>query len=67
MAQIQSYGPDFMAQFTPVMNQPGNKNGAFLDACIIHGSTNSSIDGKNNWEAFDAWMTGGQQYYLMAW
>lgn len=64
-AAIQAYGPDFMEQFTPLINTPGTRNGAFIDACIIHGSTNSSIDGKTNSEAFWSWLNGGQQWYIM--
>ena len=60
------YGPEFMEQFQPLIYVPGTQNGAFLDACIIHGSTNSTIDGKNNAAAFDAWLAGGsQQWWLM--
>lgn len=58
---LQQYGPDFMAQFRPLMT--GSKNGAFLDACVLHGSTNSSIDGRTNVQAFEAWLAGGQQWY----
>jgi hypothetical protein len=43
-APLRESGPAFMQQFSPLIT-PGSKNGAFLDACIIHGSTNSSIDG----------------------
>jgi hypothetical protein len=42
------------------MDTPGTKNGAFLDACIIHGSTNSKIDGVTNSEAFQQWLAGGK-------
>ena len=63
-AAIQKYGFDFMDQFTPLMT-PSSKNGVFLDACIIHGSTNSSIDGKNSHDAFDDWLAGGKQWYIM--
>jgi len=55
-ADIEAYGPAFMEQFRPLMT--GSKNGVFLDACIIHGSTNSSIDGANNYEAFQLWLQG---------
>jgi hypothetical protein len=61
-AAIQDYGYDFMAQFTPLMTA-GSKNGAFIDACIIHGSTNSSIDGLNNQAAFEAWYGGSSQHW----
>lgn len=112
-AAIQSYGPDFWAQFSPLI-APGSKNGVFLDACIIHGeraairggkpvlpvavtaaagarmlwlrhavhlrttqdlplpccilpagSTNSSIDGANNAQAFEQWLQGGRQWWIM--
>ena len=63
-AEIQAYGPAFMKQFSPYMT-PDSKNGAFLDACIIHGSTNSSIDGQNNGQAFQTWLAGGQQWFTM--
>lgn len=62
---IQGYGPRFMSQFRPLIDAPGSKNGAFLDACIIHGSTNSSIDGVNNVVAFERWLAGGQAWYVM--
>ncbi len=63
VAQIQAYGPAFMEQFTPAFNPA--QNGVFLDACIIHGSTNSSINGKTNSEAFSAWLGGGPSTYIM--
>ncbi len=53
-----------MGQFQPLIDTPGTKNGAFIDACIIHGSTNSTIDGYTNTEAFNAWLAGGQQWYV---
>ncbi len=56
VANIQSYGVDFLAQFGKVMNMQGTKNGAFLDACIIHGTTDSQIDGMINQDAFDYWL-----------
>jgi hypothetical protein len=65
VANIRAYGPRFMAQFRPLIDAPGSKNGAFLDACIIHGSTNSSIDGLSNGEAFQRWLAGGQAWYVM--
>ncbi len=64
VAQIQGYGPDFMAQFLPVFDQTKG-NGAFLDACIIHGSTTSKIDGVTNGAAFQQWLAGGQALYIM--
>jgi hypothetical protein len=65
VAQVQAYGPAFMAQFEPLMT-PDSPNGAFLDACIIHGSTNSTIDGVNNAAAFQAWLGGGAQHWYVA-
>ena len=65
VANIEGYGPRFMSQFRPLIDTPNTKNGAFLDACIIHGSTNSSIDGKNNGAAFQTWLAGGQQWFTM--
>ncbi len=65
VANIHSYGPRFMEQFRPLITAPASKNGAFLDACIIHGSTNSSIDGVQNGAAFQQWLAGGQQWYVM--
>ena len=62
-AAIRQYSVDFMKQYTPLMT--GSKNGIFLDACIIHGSTNSSIDGLTNLQAFNEWYNGGQQYFIM--
>jgi len=64
-ANIRAYGPRFMSQFRPLMDTPGTKNGAFLDACIIHGSTNSKIDGVTNSEAFQQWLAGGKAWYTM--
>ena len=61
-AQIQAYSPTFMDQFTPVMNVPNTKNGAFLDACLIHGSTSSTIDGLTNSQAFQSWLVGNTTY-----
>jgi len=52
-----------MSQFSPLITAE-SKNGAFLDSCIIHGSTNSSIDGKNNEAAFQSWLSGGQHWYV---
>lgn len=65
VANVKAYGPDFMSQFRPLINTPGTKNGAFLDACIIHGSSNSSIDGLNNMAAFTEWYAGGKAWYVM--
>ena len=64
-ANIEAYGPRFMEQFRPLITTPGTKNGAFLDACIIHGSTNSSIDGLNNGAAFQAWLAGEKAWWVM--
>ena len=64
-ANIEGYGPRFMSQFRPLINAPGTKNGAFLDACIIHGSTGSEIDGVTNSQAFQQWLAGGQSWYTM--
>ena len=65
VANIQNYGPTFMAQFRPLINSPASKNGAFLDACIVHGSTSSAIDGVTNGAAFQQWLAGGQAWYVM--
>jgi len=65
VANIQAYGPRFMGQFRPLINAPGSKNGAFLDACIIHGSTTSLIDGLNNRDAFAAWLAGTKSWWVM--
>ena len=43
----------FIHYYTPPSH---GRNGGFVDACIIHGSTTSSIDGVTNMEAFNAWM-----------
>ena len=59
-AAIEQYGPDFMAEFSKVMAS-SDRNGAFVDACIIHGSTNSSIDGLNNNAAFEQWRAATEQ------
>ena len=65
VANIQAYGPRFMSQFRPLINAPGSKNGAFLDACIIHGSTTSAIDGLTNGQAFQQWLTGAKSWWVM--
>jgi hypothetical protein len=64
VAQIQAYGPTFMSQFTPAFLPTASRNGVFLDACIIHGSTNSSINGLTNGEAFATWLAGGPGTYI---
>ena len=58
---ITNFGPAFMEQFRPLMTAD-SKNGAFLDACIIHGSTNSSIEGVTNYEAFNKWFAGDKSH-----
>ena len=65
-AQIQAYSPQFMDQFLGVM-QPNTLNGAFLDACLIHGSTSSPIDGLTNSQAFQSWLAGNatQNFWIM--
>ena len=35
-----------------------------VDACIIHGSSNSTIDGRSNEAAFLEWAAGGRQWWL---
>ncbi len=60
--KVQQYGPAFMTQFRPYMD-PTSKNGAFLDACLIHGSTNSAIDGLNNQQAFQSWLAGNTTHW----
>jgi hypothetical protein len=55
--QVQAYGPAFMQQFAPFQT-PSSKNGAFLDACLVHGSTSGTIDGYTNSQAFQAWLSG---------
>ena len=62
-AAIQEWGTYLMAQLDYTA-QP-SRNGGFIDACIIHGSTTSKIDGKTNAEAFQAWLAGGQSWYIM--
>ena len=71
-AAIEQYGVDFMSEFTKVM-QSSNRNGGFVDACIIHGSTQSRIDGHKNGDAFYQWMeatekkvgSANQSWFLM--
>jgi len=60
-AQIQAYSPMFMDQFIANI-EPTSKNGAFLDACLIHGSTAAPIDGLRNFEAFQSWLAGNATY-----
>lgn len=60
---IENWGVYFMAQLN-YTGQP-TRNGGFIDACIIHGSTTSSINGKTNYEAFEAWLAGGPSWYIM--
>ena len=64
-AEITNYGFTFMSFFSQVISAPGSRNGAFLDACIIHGSTNSSIDGVSGEAAFEGWVAGGRPWYVM--
>ena len=66
-AQIAAYGPSFMSFFDDFMNATSDRNGAFVDACIIHGSTNSSIDGASGEAAFLQWAAGGggRSWWLM--
>ena len=59
--QVQAYAPTFMEQFRPYMT-PDSHNGAFLDACLIHGSTSSPIDGLLNYQAFQSWLIGNKTY-----
>jgi hypothetical protein len=58
-AQIQAYSPQFMDQWLAIAEVPNSPNGAFLDACLIHGSTSSTIDGLTNSQAFESWLNGG--------
>lgn len=58
-AQMQAYGPEFMEQFLPYVT-PESHNGAFLDACLIHGSTSSTINGLRNYQAFESWLAGNK-------
>jgi hypothetical protein len=55
-----------MAQLAPLI-VPGGRNGGFVDACIIHGSTNSTINGKTNVQAFEAWLAGNATTGLESW
>lgn len=64
-AEITQFGFTFMSFFSGVIEAPGSRNGAFLDACIIHGSTNSSIDGVSGEAAFEGWVAGGRAWYVM--
>jgi hypothetical protein len=59
---VQAYSPQFMDQFLALMNAPDSKNGAFLDACLIHGSTSTPIDGLTNSQAFQSWLQGNSTY-----
>jgi hypothetical protein len=61
---ITSWGPAFMKQLRPYIDDK-SPNGGFVDACIIHGSTNSSIDGQSNYQAFEQWLAGGRKWWLM--
>ena len=60
-AQVQAYSPQFMDQFLANIN-PDSQNGAFLDACLIHGSTSTPIDGLTNAQAFQSWLAGNATY-----
>lgn len=63
-ALVRAWGNYTMAQID-YQSQP-SRNGGFVDACIIHGSTTSKIDGKTNWQAFNDWLNGGEQkWYIM--
>ena len=61
---ITAWGPAFMQQLRPFIDEK-SPNGGFIDACIIHGSTNSSIDGQSNYQAFEQWLAGGRKWWLM--
>jgi hypothetical protein len=73
-AQIDSRGastdgPAFMQEFRPLMTA-SSKNGGFVDACIIHGSTTSKIDNLTGHEAFNAWIANpkpgsGEHWHIM--
>ena len=56
-AQMQAYGPAFMTQFAPYQTADSH-NGAFLDACLVHGSTSGTINGLTNAQAFQSWLVG---------
>jgi hypothetical protein len=60
-AQVQAYSPQFMDQFLANIH-PDSHNGAFLDACLIHGSTSTPIDGLTNAQAFQSWLAGNATY-----
>ena len=61
-AQMQAYGSSFMTQFGPYEAVPASPNGAFLDACLVHGSTTSTIDGLTNSQAFESWLAGNKTH-----
>ena len=61
-AQIQAYSPQFMDEWLAIAEVPNSPNGAFLDACLIHGSTSSTIDGLTNSQAFEAWLNGNKTH-----
>lgn len=56
--QIQAYAPQFMDQWLSVAGSPDSHNGGFLDACLIHGSTESTIEGYTSAQAFASWLEG---------
>lgn len=66
-AQIQAYSPQFMDQWLAIAEVPNSPNGAFLDACLVHGSTSSTIDGLTNNEAFESWLNGGNKTHGNWW
>ncbi|KAJ9445960.1 Pectin acetylesterase 9 [Diplonema papillatum] len=53
---IQNWGKYLMDQLN--YTQLPSSWGGWVDACIIHGVSTGSIDGKTNAQAFDAWLTG---------
>jgi len=61
---VQAYAPQFMDEFQQYIDAPGSQNGAFLDACLIHGSTNGPIDGLTNSQAFQAWLAGSKNWWV---
>eukprot|EP00286_Rhodomonas_abbreviata_P025589 CAMPEP_0181304678 /NCGR_PEP_ID=MMETSP1101-20121128/9288_1 /TAXON_ID=46948 /ORGANISM="Rhodomonas abbreviata, Strain Caron Lab Isolate" /LENGTH=597 /DNA_ID=CAMNT_0023410471 /DNA_START=141 /DNA_END=1930 /DNA_ORIENTATION=+ len=56
---IVEYGKDFLQVIQTVLSDDLTTNGAFISACINHGSFDTPIDGRDAYEAFDVWFKGG--------
>lgn len=63
-AEISSYGPTFMSYMSALVNASDSPHGGFINACIVHGSTTTPIDGAVDETAFLEWAAGGRKWWL---